>query len=151
MNPSKHIFIQVDTDKVATTNYDKGELTQSDVLRSSLIFQQGSMAMGDPIKNFHITIEEGEDMYFTILPYYLFSRNKLYFTGFSNKEDVHVSIKPELSNDTPQLSFLLETGKLDANQTIHFTLYVQLDYINEEGRLEKIYFTIDPVLQIKQR
>lgn len=153
MKNSKHIFIQVDTEKVATfhKNNPNGKVSKEDALRSSLIFQQGSMAMGDPIKNFHIDIDNGENIHFTVLPYFLFSRNKLYFTGIHNNEGVEMHIVPHhISEKSPQPSFLLETNNLN-EEYLHFSLDIQMDYVQDNGLSETIYFTVDPVLKVKQR
>lgn len=152
MTQSKHIFIQVDTEKVAAFYNAKGTVSREDALRSSLIFEQGSMAMGDPIKNFHIEIEKGENIHFTVLPYFLFSRNKLYFSGIHNKEHVSLDLVPkDISSKVPQPSFLLETNNLSNDESIHFSLNILMDFILESGKSEIIDFIIDPVLKIKQR
>lgn len=155
MPNAKHIFIQVDTEKIAAFYQAKlnHKVSSEEALGSTLIFEQGSMVMGDPIKNFNISIEKGEDVRFTVLPCFLFSRNILYFTGIEFNSG-YMIIEEGLPKPDPHICILLKTSDLnfeDLCSGIHFDLNVRMEYLHPNGSIEEIDFTIDPVLKVKQR
>jgi len=150
MTNSKHIFLQINADKIAELANMNPPILDKMAVNYCLIYDQGSMATGDPIKKFQIEIEKDQNVYFTILPLYLFSRNKLYFTGFNSNEAVDIPMSPEVSADDPQCSFLLETDVVDLKAPLNFTLDILLEYQTMDGSEKTYKFSIDPVLQVKQ-
>lgn len=170
MKVSKHIFLQANTDHIIKSHANFTELSNNfkkkkkkkrtkltskallsfkeEVLGNTLIYSQGSMSLGDPIKQFTIDVQPNERIYFTIVPLFLFVRHKLNFKNFICKNKNLVPV-PELGKENKPVSFYIDIGEETFTQT-SFALEITLEYIDTDGKTKTFDFTIDPVLRVVQ-
>ncbi|MEO9966380.1 MAG: hypothetical protein ABJF11_11360 [Reichenbachiella sp.] len=144
MGNSRHIFIQIDTNSIIALNNPKPK--NEDVRAHTLIYDQGSLALGNAVKNFTINVQTGQEIHFSIVPLELFSYAKLYFTGFLVTEDTGIELPSQVKPDTHVLSFSIPIGNVQKNGTAVFCLNAVLE--TQEGK--KIDICIDPRLQTEQ-
>ena len=152
MENSSHIFIQVDT---AGLIQIAGEIlpNSQQVSEHAYIFDQGSMALGKPEKTFSIDVVPGKEIYFTILPLQLFSKNKLYFTRFevTYTNGLITFSKDQMpSIDGHQISFKMTIDKAETGGELSFALHGVVEYRVPVGEIISIPITIDPVMRVKQ-
>ncbi|WP_420573219.1 hypothetical protein [Kordia sp.] len=172
MKVSKHIFLQANTDNIikshthfreSLSNFKKKKKKKKrtkleskalldfkeEVLSNTLIFSQGSMSLGDPIKQFTIDVKPNERVYFTILPLFLFVRHKLNFKKFicENKNLVPV---PELGKENKPVSFYIDIGSKETFTQTSFALEITLEYIDTDGKTKTFDIIVDPVLRVVQ-
>lgn len=147
---TKHVFIEIDTRRLVQ-DFANGEIPTCEQLREyAMIYDQGSMSMGNAIRNFDVLVKSNEDVTFTILPLELFSNHKLSFTKFKMDENNGGIIAPEfLDFSTPQISFDLGIKEVLDNGAATFTLYGILEYQVKKDVVQ-IPLTIDPVLRANQ-
>lgn len=157
MKPTKHIFLQINTDAIIET-YKAKELlskhaiiTNKEALNNCLIFSQGSMSMGDPIKNFIVETDVEREIGFTILPVSLFTPHLLYFKSFNCLNGSDIKTTPILDQEKKPVSFIIDSVSLKEPTEIPFSLEIVLEYKDLEGVWKSIELCIDPVLQVKQR
>lgn len=150
--PSKHIFIQVDTNSIIGAHSDD-KITPEKVREHTIIYDQGSMALGRPVEDFNIFVEDSQDIFFSILPLQLFTYNKVYFTDFKIKAS---SGFPDIKNkdfgSEHIISFSINTGiqqPQDPNAYVRFELGAVIEF-DFGGITIPISILIDPVLRIKQ-
>lgn len=149
MENSKHIFLQVDTDSIIA-GLGSGVPTNSQVRLHTLIYDQGSMALGNQIENFVIDVISDLDILFTILPLQLFSNHKLYFTEFKLLEPHKgISIPDDIILDGHEVSFKVPIKQVEEGGIANFCLYAIIEYqiLKETVRVP---ICIDPVLRVKQ-
>lgn len=149
MKPTKHIFLQINTDAILEIYKQKNKISNNEVLDNCLIFSQGAMSMGDPIKNFIVETDIEREIGFTILPLNLFSRNLLYFKNF-NCLDNNMQTTPKLNKKRKPVSFIIDGDSLKKPSKVSFSLQVVLEYKGIDGKWKSIDLCIDPVLQVKQ-
>lgn len=171
MSTSRHIFLQANTDNIMKAHGEmeiekkklkkkkkkktkelKLKLVESfeeEVLRNILIYSQGSMSLGDPIKEFAIGVNTKERIYFTIVPLFLFIRHKLNFKSFActNK---NIKTVPELGSENIPVSFYIDVDPEEVSKPLPFTLEMTLHYEVAKDSWEKFDFTVDPVLRVIQ-
>jgi hypothetical protein len=155
MKPTKHIFLQINTDaiidlfqlKQKTSNNAK--ITNNEALNNCLIFSQGAMSMGDPVKNFIVETDVEREIGFTVLPLNLFSRNLLYFKSLNCSEKTLKTI-PKLNGKRKPVSFIIDSNSLKEPSKVCFSLELILEYKDLEDNWQSIELCIDPVLQVKQ-
>lgn len=150
MPQSRHIFVQVDTESLIGIYQNGGtkSVTDYEVREHSVIYDQGSMALGNPIVNFAIGIEAMQDIYFTILPLKLFSFDTVYFTEFKVEEARGVDVKTT-DFDKQDVSFSINTGaSVEDGGYVTFCLKAKIKCALN-GDL--IPINIDPVLRVIQR
>lgn len=156
MKPTKHIFIQVNTDALIEIHKAKelvsenSRITHKEALDNCLIFSQGSMSMGDPIKNFIVETDVEQEISFTILPLSLFTTHLLYFKNFHCSGTYQMQTFPKLGGSYKPVSFIIDSTSLKEPGEIPFTLDLVLEYRNFEGEYKSLELCIDPVLQVKQ-
>ncbi|MES2487523.1 MAG: hypothetical protein V4581_16450 [Bacteroidota bacterium] len=147
----KHIFIQVNTDNIIAL-YESG-MSDKDfedaVLEHTIIYDQGSMALGSPIVDFAIAVDSVQDVYFTILPLQLFSYDKVYFTAFNVESSAGIHI-PDCKWEPGVLSFNVNTGSVEKDGNLVFKLVARIDY-TRRGLAKSITINIDPVMRVRQR
>ncbi|WP_298425855.1 hypothetical protein [uncultured Kordia sp.] len=168
MKVSKHIFLQANTDNIiksyttfteflnSTKKKKRAKLKskalidfKEEVLSSTLIFSQGSMSLGDPIKQFAIDVHSNERVYFTILPLFLFVRHKLHFKDFVC-ENKNLTPVPELGKENEPVSFYIDVDPKEIPKPLSFSLDITLEYLNTNGITKTFDFTVDPVLRVVQ-
>lgn len=155
MKPTKHIFLQINTDEIIELYNLKQKIsknptiTNNEALNNCLIYSQGAMSMGDPVKNFVVETDVEREVGFTILPLSLFSRNLLYFKGLDCSEE-KLRTTPKLNGKRNPISFVIDADSLKKPSEVTFSLEIILDYKDLEGNWQTIEFCIDPVLQVKQ-
>ncbi|WP_430413134.1 hypothetical protein [Kordia sp.] len=173
MKARTHIFLQANTDNIIKSHANftavlnnaekkkkkkkkKRKLTskallnfKEEVLSNTLIFSQGSMSLGDPIKQFAIDVHSNERVYFTILPLFLFIRHKLYFKNFICKNKNLVPV-PKLGNENEAVSFYLDVDPKEIPEPLSFELEITLEYVDTSGTTKTFDFTVDPVLRVVQ-
>jgi hypothetical protein len=155
MKPTKHIFLQINTDALIELYQSKLKeqknpiITDKEALNNCLIYSQGAMSMGDPVKHFTVKTNINRAVGFTILPLYLYTKNLLYFKGF-NCEDNRIKTIPEINKTNSHISFIIDGDTLKTEEEVNFTLNAVLEYKNLEGKWQMIEFCIDPHLQVKQ-
>ncbi len=175
MNTSRHIFLQANTDNIIKLHgemvIEKKKLKkkkkkksakelkklklgivetfEEEVLRNILIYSQGSMSLGDPIKEFTVGVDTKEKIYFTIVPLFLFVHHKLNFKGFgcTNK---NIKTIPELGSENKPVSFYIEVDPKEISESLPFSLEMTLEYEVAKDTWEKFDFTVDPVLRVIQ-
>lgn len=146
---SKNVFIQIDT-KALIQNLGATAPSCEDIRPYTLIYDQGSMSLGDAVKNFDVLIESSQDVYFTILPLPLYSNSKLFFTKFEVKENNGgITVPANVSLDAPQVSFQVPVQTVTAGGEAKFILYGILEYM-EGDEIIQIPISIDPVLRANQ-
>lgn len=150
---SKHIFIQVNTEAIIDLNAKyNGNFPKGSVLEQTILYEQGSMAIGSPIKDMLIDVEQGQELYITILPLQLFGYNKVYFTNFIPQPGSKI-IGQLPSFPSHILSCQLgvyEYAEIGAEE--HFDLQAVIEEYSGDGNPPKlINITIDPVLRVIQR
>lgn len=147
MNTSRHIFLQIDTEKLIALSYAGVKISDELVLAHTFIYKQGAMALGSAVKDFGITAEPGDTLTFTILPLELFSTNTLTFSGFKplEQEDVSLSCEPFKN----QVSFIVSVNEVRKDCLVDFSLSATLEFFID-GRTLLIPISIDPVLRAKQ-
>lgn len=153
MGNSKHIFVQIDTDSIILLEkeiqklHEKGDQQAiNELVRShTIIYDQGSMVLGNPIKNFTISVEPNQEVRFAILPVQLYSHHKLYLDGFKCSNNIGIKY-PNMEN-SHHLSFKITTdADVEPGAHTNFFLNACLEY---EGN-KSIAICIDPVLRIQQ-
>lgn len=155
MKPIKHIFLQINTDAIIELyqlkqkNKENLIISDKEALNNCLIYSQGAMSMGDPVKNFVVNTDIKRAIGFTILPLYLYTKNLLYFKGF-NCEDKRIKTIPEINKTNKHISFIIDGDTLSTIEEVTFTLNAILEYPDLNGKWQSIEFCIDPHLQVKQ-
>lgn len=144
MGNSRHIFIQIDTNSIIALRNPKP--TNEEVRAHTIIYDQGSLALGNAVKGFTIDVEANQDLHFSIMPLELFSYSKLYFTGFQVTEDTGIGIPKKVNPDTHVLSFSVPVGNVQKGGSAVFCLNGVLE--TQAGK--KIDLCIDPRLQTDQ-
>ena len=153
MGNSKHIFIQIDTDSIILLEKEIRKLQKkgnqkeinSLIREHTLIYDQGSMSLGNPIKNFAIDVEQNQEVHFAILPVQMYSHHKLYFNGFTCIKKIGIHF-PKLETKHC-LSFRITVDShAKSGDSTEFCLHAVLEY---EGH-EPIFLAIDPVIRIIQ-
>jgi len=148
MEDSTNIFIQIDTESVL---YYGERPSEDQVSAHTLIYNQGSMALGNAVKDFGTNIYDKQDIYFTILPLKLFSNHKIYLTDFKVLNDPGDKIKfspAAMESNCVTFKITIEAGVPDAELT--FGLYAIIQHVKDNKIIETPIY-IDPVLRIKQR
>lgn len=148
MEDSTNIFIQIDTDSVL---YYGESPTEEQVSAHTLIYNQGSMALGNAVKDFGTNIYDQQDVYFTILPLKLFSDHKIFLTDFKVISDSGEKIKfspATIEKNCITFKITIEAGVPNAELT--FGLHAVIQHIKEKEVIQTPIY-IDPVLRIKQR
>jgi len=148
MNTSKHIFVQIDTDSIVALSSGSITINNNDVLDHTLIYNQGSMALGSAVKDFNIIIEPGDQVTFTILPLKLFTNHTLTFTEFIVPKE-HDYVHFECSDTKDKVSFTVTVGDVEKDCNIEFSLDAVLNF-KLDGIPAVIPICIDPVLKAKQ-
>lgn len=172
MANSKHVFVQLDTDSIIAGYEEllkktKGKLNKADrkhkkinnealitlTKMHTLLFTQGSMAMGNPTEDFTVDVDLNADVYFSILPLELFSYHHLYFTFFECN-NVRPKTKPSLSEKNSHVSFKITC---DVEEVVNYTLGIQLKYKVFVGKdksckpkEKSIRLILDPKLRVRQ-
>lgn len=150
MENSRHIFFQIDTDGIINLLQTSKQLKDKAVLQHTVIYDQGAMALGHPVKSYVVDIRSNEDLHFTILPLKLFSHHKLYFTEFKlNGECEGLSVPADQLIDGKAVSFKLPIQTVSKGSETEFTLYANLEY-EEDHKKTTIPLCIDPVLRANQ-
>lgn len=155
MKPIKHIFLQINTDAIIELHKLKqkisknSRITKKEALNNCLIYSQGAMSMGDPVKDFVVETDVDREIGFTILPVSLFTRNLLYFKGLDCSGEKLKTI-PKLNGKRNPVSFVIDADSLKKPSKVAFSLEIVLDYKDLEGNWQSIDLCIDPVLQVKQ-
>jgi hypothetical protein len=155
MKSTKHVFLQINTDNIVAICNEKEknsqpiEITEKEVLSNSFICSRGSMAMGDPVKDFIVETDIETDVSFTILPQILYSNHILYFKQFIYKNDIDLRIIPKIDGERQLVSFIVEVES-EGPEKIPFSLEIVLKYQNLNGDWKSIDMCVDPVLQVKQ-
>jgi len=146
----KHVFIQIDTQRLLK-DFVSNEIPTCEQLREyAIIYDQGSMSLGNAIRNFDVLVDSDQDVAFTILPLELFSNHKLSFTKFKIGKNNGGIIAPDFIDlPKPQISFSLGIEKVLDNGEADFTLYGLLEYQVKEDIIQ-IPLSIDPVLRANQ-
>jgi hypothetical protein len=149
---SKHIFLQVNTEAIALLNAEyHGDIPDASVLAQTILYEQGSLALGGPIRDMTIDVEPGQELYFTILPLTLYGYNKVYFNDFI--QDATTSIITKLPQfDSHILSFSIsidETAPVGAEE--RFDMMAVVEVYQSDDNPVKIQIKIDPVLRVIQR
>ena len=153
MRNTRHIFVQVDTESVLINNpYPTAPVS---VCEHSLIYDQGSMALGNAVTNFIVDANTDQTIHFTILPLKLFSFHKLYFTDFAAVvKEGQMKIPTKIDFPDQPLSFSIFLGDASKNSLAVFTLGATLEFerVTEDGKREKLKMeiVIDPVLRANQ-
>lgn len=152
---SKHIFLQLDTTsiiaEIGTKDSYSPEQINEIALANCLLYEQGSMVLGDPITRLIIHTEPMQEIFFTILPLQLFSKHKLYFTEAAftptGKATIPVTV------DNPGGHFMSFKITIDPKAPIgsaeNFSLTLNLEH-QAGDQLPPLTITIDPVLQVVQ-
>lgn len=136
------------TEKIKKENI----LANNEILSNCLIYSQGAMSLGNPIKSFTIDVDLEEEIYFTIVPLFLFIRHKLYFRKFDCQPDPNIKPVPELGGKNKPVSFCMKINKDEKNKTLPFSLEIILEYqdLKDPKKTIEIPLIIDPVLQVVQ-
>lgn len=145
---SKHIFVQVNTDNIITI-YESPASNGDVILENTIIYDQGSMALGNPIVDFAIGIESHQDVYFSIIPSKLFTYDKVCFTAFVVEQEQGVHI-PDQKWEDGILSFSVNTGAVEPGGFVVFNLVGRIDY-KRKTLTKSIDIKIDPVMRVVQR
>jgi len=149
MGNSRHIFIQIDCNKLFAAT---GSNTPSnDLVREhTAIYDQGSMALGNAVDTFAIPVIANQDIHFTILPLVLFSYHKLYFTEFKViQTDGNITIPGDVQLDGHQVSFKVSITNVIAGGSLSFNLYGMMEFQMPSGVIQ-LPICIDPVLRANQ-
>ena len=153
MKNTRHIFVQVDTESVLRENpYPTAPVS---VCEHSLIYDQGSMALGNAVTNFIVDANTDQTIHFTILPLKLFSFHKLYFKDFTAVvKEGQMEIPTKIDLREQPLSFSIFLGAASKNSVAVFTLGATLEFeiVTKDGKREKLEMeiVIDPVLRANQ-
>lgn len=149
---SKHIFVQVNTDAIIEIiNKNEGTIPEGAQLDQTIIYDQGSMVLGSPIKDLYVDVEAGQVIYITILPLMLYGYHKVYFTNFV-PESASTVIKNLPDFTSPALSFKLDVdGEAIVGAQERFGLTAVLEYSEGDDQPKTINMNIDPVLRVIQR
>jgi hypothetical protein len=152
MGNSKHIFLQLNTDEIISQiklnpNQDLNQLA----IENSLLFDQGSMVLGDPIKSFVIDVAGSQEIFFTVLPMNLFSKDKLYFHQVAFTPSGNNTIPIKLENPLSHaISFKISIGKDAKTGSIeNFSLNIMLEP-KPGSYVTPLSISIDPVIQVRQ-
>ncbi|MFA9389445.1 MAG: hypothetical protein ACERKD_06540 [Prolixibacteraceae bacterium] len=154
MGNSKHIFLQLNTTNIIS-EIGPRVLPPAEInaiaLSNCSLFDQGHMVTGDPIVNFNIDVEQEQDIYFTILPFHLISRHKLYFTKAAFSPDGEAKIPVTIDKPAGHfMSFKITIGsKAVVGASENFSLQLMLEH-QARTKLPPITISIDPVLQVSQ-
>ncbi|MCW3465141.1 hypothetical protein [Chitinophaga nivalis] len=148
MTDARHIFLEIDTYKLINASiHDKGG--DALVLENTRLFDQGSMALGNPIQSFTIPVRENLDIFFTILPHLLYTDHKLYFEELKQMEKSEIKIISSLNSGERPVSFKVTVEKAPNDSKLVFSLKAALQY--QQGTDIKIMnLSIDPVLRANQ-
>ena len=149
---SKHIFVQVNTDAIIDISKKyEGNFPEGAQLDQTIIYDQGSMVLGSPIKELYIDVEPGQQLYITILPLMLYGYHKVYFTDFVPESP------SSIINKLPEFNSHVVSFSLDVDSEAHvgaqerFGLKAVLEYSDGDGNILTIDMDIDPVLRVIQR
>jgi len=148
---AKNIFIQVNTENIIAlheSGMSDKELKDA-VLEHTIIYDQGSMALGSPIVDFAIAVDSLQDIFFTILPIKLFSYDKVCLTGFKVESSAGIHI-PDCNWEQGVLSFSVNTGSVEKDGNLVFNLVARINY-TWKGLAKNIPINIDPVMRVRQR
>ncbi len=146
---SKNVFIQIDA-KALLQNLGGQAPSCEDIRPYTLIYDQGSMSLGDAVKNFDVMIETSQTVYFSILPFPLYSNFKLFFTRFEVTENNGgITVPSDITLTEPQLSFHVPIQNTVKDGQARFVLYGLLEYL-EGDEIIQIPISIDPVLRANQ-
>jgi hypothetical protein len=149
---SKHIFIQVNTEAIIILNAEyNGNIPNEAVLSQTILYEQGSMALGGPIKDMYIDVEAGQEVYITILPLMLYGYNKIYFSDFIRESG------SDIVTNLPKFDTHFLSIKIDIDEFVvigtkeRFGLKAVVEQVLPSGTIDEIGITIDPVLRVIQR
>jgi len=149
---SKHIFIQVNTDAIIELYNKYGDrFPDGAILGQTILYEQGSLALGSPIKDMYLDVEAGQEVYLTILPLLLYGHDKVYFSDF-----IQESAKNIIS-DLPKFDSHILSYKIvvDENAVVgaeeRFGMKAVLEHAQDSDKPLVIDMTIDPVLRVIQR
>jgi len=148
---AKHIFIQVNTENIIAlheSGMSDKELKDA-VLEHTIIYDQGSMALGSPIMDFAIAVDSLQDVFFTILPIKLFSYDKVCLIEFNVEKSVGIPI-PSCKWEPGVLSFSVNTGSVEKDGNLVFNLVARINY-TWKGLAKDLKIYIDPVMRVRQR
>lgn len=149
MTNSRHVFVQIDTSRLIAgigINPPGNDL----VRENTAIYDQGSMALGNPVESFAIPVAANEEVYFTILPLVLFSYHKLYFTDFQVvQSNGGISVPDNIPLEGHQVSFKVPVSEVTSGGILSFYLYAVLEYQLGSSTVS-IPLCIDPVLRANQ-
>ncbi|SFN33021.1 hypothetical protein SAMN05428949_2451 [Chitinophaga sp. YR627] len=149
MAHSRHVFVQVDCSRLIA-NIGINPPSNAQVRENTAIYDQGAMALGNPVESFAIPVTTDQDVYFTILPLVLFSYHKLYFTDFKViNSNGGITVPDDIKLDGHQVSFKVPISNVSAGGELSFDLYAMLEY-QIANELVKIPLCIDPVLRANQ-
>lgn len=149
---SKHIFIQVNTEAIIDLNAKyNGNFPKGSVLEQTILYEQGSMAIGSPIKDMLIDVEQGQELYITILPLQLYGYNKVYFNGFSAQSSNIIQNLPQFNTHELSFSITIDSDVKPGTKDDFILEAVVEEYVGEGEGPKIIQITIDPVLRVIQR
>lgn len=149
MADARHVFIQVDTSLLIAV-IGANIPTNAQVRECTYIYDQGSMALGNPIESFAIPVSSDQDIYFTILPLVLYSHHKLYFTDFQVEQtNGGITVPNNITLQDHQVSFKVPVSNVTEGGLLNFYLYATLEYQVANDTVQ-IPICIDPVLRANQ-
>lgn len=143
MGNSRHIFIQIDTNSIIALG--KSEPTNEEVRAHTMIYDQGSLALGNAVKSFTIEVKEGQELHFSIIPLELFTYSKVYFTAFEIIKPSKMKV-PSMKPKGNVLSFIVPISEAGYGGSADFCLNAVIETQNGEH----IKICIDPRLQTEQ-
>jgi len=147
--PYKHVFLQVDIKGLIDATGSEPP-SHTLVREYTTIFDQGSLALGDPEKTFAIEVQTGDIVYFTVIPVQLYSYSTLYIRNFEViKQNDKIDIKKLTDPSGHDLTFGVEIIKAEEGGEASFKLIAIIEY-KLAGAYEQIEITIDPVLRANQ-
>jgi hypothetical protein len=149
MGNCRHIFVQMNTSGLKSILTDK-DPTDAQVREFTIINDQGSMALGNPIDSFSIGVDTDDILYFGIVPSVLYTNDIVYLTDFLPAGDGNhgIVVEPvEIPDYT--ISFKVKLGDVAEDGIYKFTLKGTLSYYVGSDKV-KVPFTIDPVLRANQ-
>lgn len=164
---SQHIIVQMDTDSLIADLMENGgqsPLSSATTKKHTIIYTQGALSMGNPVKDFEVEVYNGQNIYFTIIPLQLFSYHRLYFTACMLEEKQEKQFSPlltipDLSDEEGKVSFILpfdeilryERKKADGSyKAVNYILEIRLDYTDDQGAENSLRLMVDPKLKIRQ-
>lgn len=149
MANSRHVFVQIDSSRLIA-NIGIEPPTNDQVRENTAIYDQGSMALGNPVESFAIPVTTDQDVFFTIVPLVLFSFHKLYFTDFKVVQtNGGISVPDNIKLEGHQVSFKVPVSNVSSGGELSFFLYATLEY-QIANSMVRIPLCIDPVLRANQ-